>query len=250
MSKLRNSSILEITKPIDGWLTDTEIILLYNLSLTVGTDGHVVEIGSWKGKSTIALALGIKDSGKRGYIWAIDPHEGIIKIGKNEEKSTYSSFIKNIKKAGIEEFVRPVVNTSAGAAKRWNKPIRLLFIDGLHDYEHVQTDIAYWSAWILNNGVIAFHDAFCGEHDVWKAIEKYMFHRSDIVDIGTVSSILFLEFGKPTIQTDIRVFFKKIIVKISNNINTWKLPWWMKLLIIHRLFRLFLWTKYTKMVYS
>lgn len=250
MSDINNTSVLEITSPIEGWLTKSETLLLYYLAQCVQGDGHTVEIGSYKGKSTIALALGLKKSGKRGLIWAIDPHQGIIKKGKQEKENTYNEFLKNIKKTGLETSIRPIVDTSAGAARRWKKPIRLLFIDGLHDYEHVQADIAYWSAWVVNTGVIAFHDAFCAEKEVWLAIKKYMFHRSDIVDIGTVSSILYVEFGKRTLKSMARVITKKIIINIANELNSWRIPWFFKLVIIHRFFRLLLWTPYIRMIYT
>lgn len=244
-----NAALLAKTRPIEGWLSDSETLLLFYLAAYCGTQGHIVEIGSFKGKSTVALALGLKESGKGGFVWAVDPHEGEIRIGKKSNEQTYAEFLKTIHELNVEMVVRPILDTSARAAKRWKKSIRLLFIDGLHDYEHVQADIAYWSSWVVNNGVIAFHDAFCGQHDVWRAISTYIFHRSDIVDIGTASSILYVEFGQKTWQTTFRVFFKKRVVSLANHINTWAIPWFIKVIVIHRFCRLLLWSKYTDMIY-
>jgi predicted O-methyltransferase YrrM len=249
MNHFNNASVLTITRPIEGWLTDSETLLLYHLARTLSSEGHIVEIGSWKGKSTIALALGLIHSAKSGVVWAVDPHQGIIQTNKQKQESTYKAFIKNVQKAQVEQKVRPIIDTSAGAAKRWKKSIRLLFIDGLHDYEHVQADIAYWSSWVVNNGVIAFHDAFCAEKDVWDAIRNYMFHRSDIIDIGTASSILYIQFGKKTLKTQIKVFIKKLLITLANEIHMWHIPWSIKVIIIHRVIRMLLWNNYLSMIY-
>ena len=38
---------------IQGWLSDTEGILLFKLAKNLNGRGVIVEIGSWKGKSTV-----------------------------------------------------------------------------------------------------------------------------------------------------------------------------------------------------
>ena len=47
----------EVSKGIPGWLADNEGIFLYNAAKSC-TKGEIVEIGSWKGKSTVWLAEG------------------------------------------------------------------------------------------------------------------------------------------------------------------------------------------------
>jgi predicted O-methyltransferase YrrM len=60
---------------IDGWLFEREGELLYDLAKNCTGKGVIVEIGSWKGKSTIWLGKGSK-RGKKVLIYAIDPHTG------------------------------------------------------------------------------------------------------------------------------------------------------------------------------
>ena len=78
--------INNIAREIDGWLTLKEGKLLYNLSKK-NDNGVIVEIGSWKGKSTIYLAHGSKN-GKKNKVYAIDPHEGLTEV-YSKEKSTF-----------------------------------------------------------------------------------------------------------------------------------------------------------------
>jgi len=42
-----------LTRNVDGFLDEKEGILLYNLAKNCTGKGVIVEIGSWKGKSTI-----------------------------------------------------------------------------------------------------------------------------------------------------------------------------------------------------
>ncbi len=236
---------------VEGWLSHHEAILLYELAKKVSAQGEIVEIGSYKGKSTIALASGLYASKKLGKIWAIDPHEGIIKEGQHfPNKKTFNDFKKNIQTAGVESLVQPVVETSRKAAKEWNQPIRLLFLDGLHDYQHTVEDYRIWSPWVVKGGVIAFHDGFCGEAGVWKVIHSHVFHRKDIVDIGTVSSILYVILGTPTLMSKLRVKRKKRLIQIAMMVHTKRIPWLLKKFGIHVAIRMLLLTKYTIGVYK
>jgi predicted O-methyltransferase YrrM len=73
----------KISNEIDGWLSDNEGELLFNLAKNCKGEGKIVEIGSWKGKSTVWLASGSK-SGKNVKVYAIDPH-----TGSSEHKEKY-----------------------------------------------------------------------------------------------------------------------------------------------------------------
>ncbi|WP_218280645.1 class I SAM-dependent methyltransferase [Verrucomicrobium spinosum] len=53
---------------IEGWFTWKEALSLYELAKALPSNSTVVEIGSWKGRSTYCLAQGLKD----GSVHAID----------------------------------------------------------------------------------------------------------------------------------------------------------------------------------
>lgn len=248
--KESNIHVLEQIRTVEGWLTNNEALLLFQIAKHLQSEGQIVEIGSWKGKSTIVLALGHMQSGKRGYVWSVDPHQGSITLGKKHQGNTFKEFETNILDAHVQNYVKAIVSTSANAANRWKKPIRLLFIDGLHDYQHVAADIAYWSSWVVTDGVIVFHDAFCGEKGVWDAVRLHILTRKDIVDIGTVSSILFVVLGKKTLKSRLRIVFKTILLYIANYLHNLRVPWILKLIIIHRIIRVLLVTAFTKKVYA
>src|SRR3954452_19964829 len=66
-------ALWEAVGDIDGWLHPMEAWTLYQEVLHL--DSHapsVVEIGSWKGRSAVTLALAVKQRGA-GHVAAIDP---------------------------------------------------------------------------------------------------------------------------------------------------------------------------------
>src|SRR4051794_41857731 len=94
---------------IPGWLTDEEGEALYDLARRCRGDGAIVEIGSWKGKSTVCLGLG-SQAGASVPIYAIDPHAG-YRVGGFKTKN---------QRAGIAEPGRPV----APLAQAPPRPVR------------------------------------------------------------------------------------------------------------------------------
>lgn len=148
----------------EGLITKNEARCLYELARSCG--GVIVEIGSWKGKSTVSLALGSRD-GSRGKVFAVDPHLGTYDdfTGLYTPLGTEEAFRDNIKRAGVADTVEALVMKSEEAARGWNRPISLLWIDGAHDYENVRLDFSLWEPHLIPGGIICFHDAlYCGAH--------------------------------------------------------------------------------------
>src|SRR5437870_10215952 len=97
---------------VDGWLNYGEGRLLYQLARGCSGKGAIVEIGSWKGKSTIWLGHGSHD-GRRIKIHAVDPHTGSPEhLGKSRRVWTFEEFQQNIKAAGVDDVIVPHVDYS------------------------------------------------------------------------------------------------------------------------------------------
>src|SRR5688572_28106889 len=64
-----------LTGRIEGWSYRQDLVLLYLLARHVPGDGVVLEIGSYKGMSTIALAYGARHGGHE-LVHTVDPHTG------------------------------------------------------------------------------------------------------------------------------------------------------------------------------
>lgn len=138
-----------------GMLSVVEVDCLFQMAQINHCEGVIVEIGSWKGKSTIALARGAAKA-HREKIYAIDPHSIQPEAGYLED--TRTEFLENLKQAGVDGQVVPMIMTSEIAAKAWDKPIRLLWIDGDHRYDRASLDFKLWEPFVAEGGIIALHD--------------------------------------------------------------------------------------------
>lgn len=148
------------TENIEGWLTEDEGIALYNIARKTKTGNAIVEVGSWKGKSTICLGNGSRD-GNRVKIFSIDPHIGSSEHQKKfGDVDTFEEFTQNIIKAGVAEFVEPIRDTSENVAESIDQRIEFVFIDGAHEYKFVKLDFELWFPKVINGGVLAFHDSW------------------------------------------------------------------------------------------
>jgi predicted O-methyltransferase YrrM len=152
--------IRAVAATIDGWLSESQGRALYDAAATTTGRGAIVEIGSWKGRSTTWLAAGAKMAGRRVY--AIDRH-----VGSREDPAanTWPDFIGNISRAGVADAVEPLVMSSVEAANVIQGPVELLFIDGDHSYGGVKQDAEIWLPRLAEGGIVLFHDATAATYD-------------------------------------------------------------------------------------
>lgn len=219
---------------IPGWLTPHEGQFLTRVARSVHhKKGEVVEIGSYLGKSTVCLAA----SGD--HMYAIDPHEGEFSGGKTDP--TLKTFLNNLKKAGVKNLVTPIVKTSRKAASFWKKPIKLLFIDGLHDYDHALEDYMLWNSFVVHGGIIAMHDAFCGWDGAGRVALRHIVYSPDFAEIGVVGSIVYGIKGKASLGQALQKVFRQGIIELCVGIYNMKvIPKWIQFILVHRFLRILL----------
>ena len=169
---------------IPGWLTDEEGEALYELASRCTGRGVIVEIGSWKGKSTTCLGLGSR-AGKNVPIYAVDPHADY----------RFGEFKANIERAGIADLVTPIPSLSQTAAPDFHEPIELLFVDGSHDYADVKADFDQWVPKLVEGGTIAVHDTTLWEGPK-RVVEERIYHGTGFKDVRFV-------FGSTTVGTKV-----------------------------------------------
>lgn len=159
---------------IPGFLFNIEGYLLLLLARHGPQEGEVVEIGSFMGRSTCWLATGLALAG-RGKVTAIDTFQGSPEHQADphlkkvlEEGKLFDGFTAVIEQHGLAGQVRPLVGDSHQVAQTWDKPVRLLFIDGDHSYEGVSRDFADWEKHVIPGGVVCFHDV-----GVWDGVTAF-----------------------------------------------------------------------------
>lgn len=145
---------------IDGWLTENEAFGLYHIASILAEDSFVVEIGSWKGKSTFCIAKGLN----KGKIYAIDPFNAEGEEGSKEiyeltkgSEPLYDQFISNMTSLGVINKIQPLKGYSSQFIDTV-ETIDFLFIDGDHSIAGCEYDFVNFSPKVKVGGYVALHD--------------------------------------------------------------------------------------------
>ena len=148
---------------LEGWLTPEQGWQLFDAARNLGPGATVVEIGSFRGRSTTVLALSAPDDVE---VVAIDPHGGGDR-GPGEiapdaalGDADHEAFTDNLASAGVSHRVRHVRKLSADALGDVAGDVSLLFVDGAHRFGPARDDIVQWGDRVRDEGTMLVHDAF------------------------------------------------------------------------------------------
>ena len=119
---------------------------------------HIVEVGSWKGASAIAMAK----VNHRVRVTCVDTWQGSSSdhtLVRASEEDVYSAFYENLKNSGVFSQISVRPGKSTDVAKDWDGgKVDMIFIDANHTYEAVKEDIAAWWPLLMPDGVMIGHD--------------------------------------------------------------------------------------------
>lgn len=167
---------MPLSLPIDidaikGFLAEDEAEALLHFALEQAGNGPLLEVGSYCGKSTLYLAAACREAGS--VVYAVDHH-----IGSEEHQlgemfhdpelynaqegifDTFNEFRRNLRTAGLTDYVVPLVAPSSVCARHWQTPLAMVFIDGGHSLEAALEDYRCWAAHLQRGGILAIHDLF------------------------------------------------------------------------------------------
>jgi len=155
------AGLVETTKNIEGFLSEKEMKFLALLAACPTTKGEILEIGSFKGKSTIILAKGASLTARTKVV-AVDPLTSPAATDPDlkGEESCLKDFQANLRNTDVEKNVEFHCKYSWELAEVWNRDIRLLWIDGDHTYSGTKSDFDMFSRFLSNGAIIAMHDVF------------------------------------------------------------------------------------------
>lgn len=167
------ADVQSLAAGVKGFLSTMEGLQLFHLALAAAQLGPCVEIGSYCGKSALFLGEACRIAG-RAALFSIDHHRGSEEQQRGAEYfdadlfdarrarvDTLPHFLENVCRAGLEDWVIPVVGRSTQVARSWpGAQIGLVFIDGGHSQQDVDADYRAWSPWIVSGGFLCFHDVY------------------------------------------------------------------------------------------
>jgi predicted O-methyltransferase YrrM len=129
-----------------------EAALLYRLARDARS-GPFVEIGRFKGGSTIVFASALPDGVE---LWSYDLH---VALRPDMPGAELDAELRDaLARYGLDGKVHLVVADSR-TVEPPGKPLELLFVDGDHSYEGAKADHERWSAFVRPGGHLLFHDA-------------------------------------------------------------------------------------------
>lgn len=144
----------------------------------------IVDVGVWKGGSTIHFAKLLEANGINGYVIAVDTWLGspehcedlVIAPGNIPPVGIYTDFLWNVSEAKLWTYIAALPQTSHNAAQilaqRGITP-DMVHIDAAHDYPSVLSDC--WDYWHLlrSGGYLCGDDFHAACPDVCRAVAEF-----------------------------------------------------------------------------
>ena len=151
----------KIIHGIHGHLSRLEAKFLIETPARLGP-GLYGELGTYRGKSTICVAAGIKNDNVDAHLITVDgwdlpggPGNREIKYCRDE----YDNVRQEIDSRGVGDHVTMVKGFTVPTAELYkDREFTFIFIDADHAYEGVKGDFEAWSPMVKSGGEIAFHD--------------------------------------------------------------------------------------------
>ena len=142
----------------EGMTSIEEAKFLYTRARAV-REGCIVEVGAYRGRSTVALGRGSLD-GNRVPVFTIEPHQTFTGVlGGRFGPADSGAFHRAMLETGCYHVVRLISLASEQIVSGWRLPIGLLWIDGDHRYEGVRRDFESWRPHLMQGATIIFDDA-------------------------------------------------------------------------------------------
>lgn len=161
----------------------------------------VVEIGVWKGGSTVFMAEQMRQAGMPAVVIAVDTWLGSSEHWMVPEyfnsmsfmsgyPALYHKFVSNVIRAGVADHVVPLPLDSLNAAQLLRGvgiTPTVIHIDGGHDYDSVMADLRAWWPALTPGGLLIGDDYF--EDGRWATVRAAFNDFFAPLGISTIENI-------------------------------------------------------------
>jgi hypothetical protein len=173
-----NFDVSKYPENIHGWMTCPHVID----RIAVMKSKYLIEVGVWKGKSSIAYAETIKLLSLDKKVISIDtflgsfehireyknrPDHDLMKI--NGWPQIYNQFIANVMHKKLQDYIIPLPSTSTIASyllKYYNIKSDLIYIDGDHTKWGIYNDLCHYYNLLEDGGIIY------GDDWAWESVSS------------------------------------------------------------------------------
>lgn len=169
-------------------------ITLADLAIRVPGDQEIVEIGVYKGRTSLVMAWGAQQ-GNHAHVTGIDPWDlpGNVYDPPFTESGTRKWADYWVQSLGYSNRIKLIQAFSHDVAAQWQttpdligvglKPVGLLFVDGDHTAEGARRDIEVWAPHLAPGATVAVDDY---GHPDWPGVKEAV---DALVDEGVLAPI-------------------------------------------------------------
>ena len=199
------AQVSEKIRGVSGWLTEREIRFLATAAACPTAEGSILEIGAYKGKSTIVIAETSREVPNQ-HFETVDPFPNGIQ----------AECMANLERAGVLNRVRVNAMTSSKFIQTWDRPVRMLFHDGSNETDVVAADIAALTPYFVDGAILAFHDVLNASGDRAVVFCEKILTSDHFGPVGCCGSIGWAQYFKdPAAGVPYRPMRQQLRTKIS-----------------------------------
>jgi len=151
-----------------GWFSRDEAIALQRLVRSLPAGARVVELGSFQGRSSIAIASVLPE---RSTLFCVDHFKGSAEHQGMKLNDLYATFLKNIRSFGVTEVIQVLKMTTKESARRFKaSSVDLVLVDAAHDFASVKSDMDRWYPKLKPGGWLVCDDYHSHWPEVMNAV--------------------------------------------------------------------------------
>jgi predicted O-methyltransferase YrrM len=189
---------------LQGWQGDAPILCE---SIVARNAKRVLDVGVWKGQSTINMAKTLKDNNIDGKVYAVDtwlgnPEMWLDSVDPNHFASLkcvngypsfYYTFLANVFDNAVQDYIIPVPSTSESAYHMFSTlgyTFDVIHIDAAHQYEPAKRDMEnYWNL-VTPGGVMICDDYSQNWPSVVKAVDDFAKDRNLSIEATQLKAVI------------------------------------------------------------
>jgi predicted O-methyltransferase YrrM len=187
---------------VEGFLSGKEMRFLCLLGAVPTAAGTILEIGSFKGKSTVLLAKAARLAGD-ARVHSVDPLDAPSETDPDLRgaSSSADAFRENLRRMGVEDSVTHHRMRSEELAPDWDGPIRLLWIDGDHTLRGARTDLECFLPHLADGAIVAMHDVLHAFEGGVRVFAEDVLLSDHFGAAGVVGSIAWAQYHRDPART-------------------------------------------------
>ena len=176
---------------VKGFFTRSELSYAARITayaVSSGAPPNVVEIGSYKGRSSSMFGTVLKEvRPDDGKLWCIDPFMGSMSSGQYQP--SFEWWKQTMNDRGLLGLTTPIKERSE--CVRWpvSRPIRVLLIDARHEKAAALGDFDNFAPHVEPEGFVAFHDIGVTRWPGLKSLVKELCEEERLVPMGQADTL-------------------------------------------------------------